>query len=119
MKKNLIALTVFVATNVFADFSGEYVKKNAVVDIKQQGSVVAFSINSSVGQNVCNLDGSALLIDANRAFFTPTEKTDMCVAALNFGGGSLKITTKDCGGYCGLNAAGSMDGVYQKKAMKK
>lgn len=119
MKKVLIGLTVFVATNVFADVSGDYVKKNAGVDVKQQGKAVEFSISSSVGQNVCNLEGTAVMIDANRAAYTPEDKSDKCVAVLNFVGNGLKVTTKDCDEYCGLNAGGSMDGSYQKKITKK
>lgn len=119
MKKVLVGLTVLIATNAFADFSGEYLKRNAVVDIKQQGNKIQFSINSSMGQNVCNLEGTAVLMDANRANFTPEDKSDKCVAVLNFGGNGIKITTENCDDYCGLNAGGSMDGSYQKKTTKK
>jgi len=115
MKKILIGLTFLVATNVFADVSGEYIKKNGVVELKQQGKTVEFSINSSVGQNVCNLEGTAVMINANRADYTPEDKSDKCVAVLNFSGSGLKVTTKGCDEYCGLNAGGSMDGSYQKK----
>lgn len=49
----------------------------------------------------------------------PNDKNNMCVAALNFGGSGHKITTKDCDGYCGLNAGGPMDGVCQRKIRRK
>jgi hypothetical protein len=119
MRKLLVVLILLVATNAFADFSGEYVKKNGVVDVTQKGKTIEFSINSSVGQNVCNLEGTAVLIDKNRAAYTSNDKTDKCVAVLNFSNDGLKVTTKDCDGACGLNAAGSMDGAYKKKASKK
>jgi hypothetical protein len=119
MNKILICLTVLLATNAFADVSGEYIKKNGIADVNQQGKAVEFSINSSVGQNVCNVEGTAVMIDANRAIYTPEEKSNKCVVVLNFKGGVLKVTTKDCDEYCGLNAAGSMDGSYQKKTSKK
>ena len=117
MKKVLIGLglTILVTTNAFAEFSGEYVKKNAGVDVKQQGDSVNFSINSSVGQNACNLEGTAVMIDAKSAAYTPEDKSDKCVALFNFAGGKLKVKTKDCDGYCGMNAEGSMDGSYRKK----
>ena len=111
-----LALTVaFIPVIALADVSGEYSKKNAVAELKQQGKAVEFSINSSVGQNICDLEGVAVMIDQNRAAYTPDDKSDICVAVLNFSGGQLKVTTKDCDNYCGLNAAGSMDGQYKKK----
>lgn len=121
MKKVLIGLglTVLITSNAFADFSGEYVKKNAGVDVKQQGDAVNFSINSSVGQNACNLEGTAVMIDAKSAAYMPEDKSDKCVAILNFAGGGLKVTSKDCDGYCGMGAEGSMDGAYRKKVAKK
>jgi hypothetical protein len=59
------------------------------------------------------------MIDAKSAAFTPEDKSDKCVAILNFAGGGLKVTSKDCDGYCGMNAEGSMDGAYRKKLPRK
>ena len=100
------------------DYSGEYSKDNSSVEVGQQGKVLKFSINSSVGQNTCNLEGSAEMTDATSAAYTSEDKSDTCVAILNFAGGALKVTTKGCDANCGLNAAGSMDGSYQKTAKK-
>lgn len=121
MKKVIVGfgLAVLVATNAFADFSGEYTKKNAAVDVKLQGRAVNFSINSSVGQNVCNLDGTAVMMDAKSAAYTPEDNSNKCVVLFDFSGGRLKVTTKDCDGYCGLNAGGSMDGSYRKEIARK
>lgn len=119
MKKVLIGLVILLATSAFADFSGEYIKKNAGVDVKQKGDSLKFSINSSVGQNSCNLEGAAVIIDVNSAAYTSADKSDKCVAILNFAGSGLKVTTKDCDGSCGVNAGGSMDGAYKKKIVKK
>ena len=102
-----------------ADFTGEYVRENAAVDVKQNGKAIDFSINSVVGQHPCNLEGTAVLIDANRAAYTPKDKSDKCVAILKFVFGGLTVMTKDCEGYCGLNAAGSMDGNYKIGVGKK
>jgi len=115
----IIVLLVLLATNAFADVGGEYNKKNGVVEVKQSGKVLNFSINSSVGEHVCNLEGAALMIDAKRAAYTSQDNTDKCTAVLNFAGGVLKVTTKDCEGVCGMNAAGSMDGTYRKKVSKR
>lgn len=97
----------------FADIGGTYSKKNSVAEIKQQGNSVEFSINSSANQNVCELEGVAAMIDENRAAYTSGDGAEKCVAVLNFSGGQLVVTTKGCEGYCGLNAAGSMDGSYK------
>ncbi len=119
MRKLFVVLILLIATNAFADFSGEYVKKNGVVDVTQKDKMIQFSINSSVEQHACNLEGTAVLIDKNRAAYTSNDNTDKCVTVLTFSKNGLKVTTKDCDSYCGLNAAGSMDGAYKKKASKK
>lgn len=113
---HFFALTIAIIPSIsFADVSGSYGKKNAFAELKQNGKTVEFSINSSAGQSICELEGAAAMIDENRAAFSPSDKSDKCVAVLNFTGGQLKVTTKDCDSYCGLNAAGSMDGQYKKK----
>lgn len=109
----LLALTIALLPCItLADIGGTYSKKNAVAELQKQGSSVEFLINSSVGQNTCELSGVATMIDKNRAAYTPLDKSDKCSAVLNFSGGHLKITTRDCEDYCGLNASGSMDGQY-------
>lgn len=96
-------------------FAEEYSKQNAVADVSRNGASVEFSINSSVGQNGCNMDGVARMIDDSRATYTSGDGADKCVAVLNFSGGQLAVTTKGCEGYCGLNASGSMDGMYKAR----
>lgn len=96
-------------------FAGEYSKQNAVANASRNGASVEFSINSSVGQNGCNMDGVAQMIDDSRAAYTSGDGADKCVAVLNFSAGQLAVTTKGCEGYCGLNAAGSMDGIYKAR----
>ena len=118
MKKWFLALTVLVATNVLADVSGEYTKKNADVDIKQKGNAVEFSISLAIGQHPCSLEGVAAMIDANRAAYTSDVKSDQCAVMFMFSGGALKITTKDCNEFCGLNAIGYIDGTYKEKGKK-
>lgn len=117
MKKLLICLSfsVFATTNAFADVGGEYVNKNAEVDVTQKGKEVKFSINSAVGMQACELKGAAEMINANNATYKSTDNSDKCVVILTFAGNQLKVKTKDCDGYCGMDAAGSMDGTYRKK----
>lgn len=109
----LSLVVAFMPVMALADIGGSYAKKNAAAEIKQQGKSVEFSINSSANQSACELEGVAAMIDDNRAAYTSGEGSDKCVAVLNFSGGQLVVTTKGCEGYCGLNAAGSMDGTYK------
>jgi len=106
-------------TNAMTNFVGKYVKENAEVDIKLQEGKVDFSINSAVEMNACSLEGKALPMSPQSAgysaAFATGDKSNTCVARFDFTDGGLTVTTKDCDGYCGMNAAGSMDGPYQKK----
>ena len=124
--KRLVICFASIAYSVaaFADVSGEFVKNNAGVEIKQQGDSISFSINSSVGDNVCNLNDDdkplvAQMIDANRAVWSSNDRSNKCTVLFNFTSGHLKLTTKDCDSYCGMNAIGSMDGTYKLKKTKE
>jgi hypothetical protein len=114
-----ILLSTLCAGLAVADGTVEYAKKNAVVEVERQGKQVRFSINSSVGQHACSLDGTAIMMQANQAAYTSDDMTDRCVALLTFKSGSLTVTTKDCDGSCGMNAVGSMDGLYKPSVKKK
>lgn len=95
---------------------GRYENDHGIIQITEQQGGVAFDINSSVGQNTCGLDGIAKNIDGARAVYTPEDPADKCVAVLNFSPSGVKVATKGCENYCGMNAAGSMDGDYILKA---
>jgi hypothetical protein len=115
-----IVLHPFGSMCLGVDFTGEYENKYSLATVTQKGNSIKFSISSSFGQNSCDIEGIAKMVDKNRAAYTnPTDSEDNCVIVLNFNPGvegmALKITTKECDGYCGLNAAGSMDGLYIKK----
>lgn len=102
------------------DYTGEYSKKNGGVSVQIiSKNQIKFFINTVVGMNPCNIgeDGGvvATFIDKNRATF---KGEDNCVVEFKFEKNKLKIATKNCDGYCGLNAAGSMDGEYIKKSSK-
>ncbi|MFM2408896.1 MAG: hypothetical protein RL358_1638 [Pseudomonadota bacterium] len=107
------------ATNAITDFSGTYVKENAEIEVKQTGQIVNFSINSVVGQNSCNLEGRAVVMGSLSTSFSAASSTDdksnKCIARFDLASSGLTVITKDCDGYCGMNAEGSMDGLYQKK----
>ena len=125
MKKAALFLS-FLAVTFAAQadgVTGSYTKKNGVIDIKQNGGDIAFSINSSVDMHACNMGEDdpliAKVVDGNRAAWTSEDNTETCVVLLTFTPASVKVTTKDCDGYCGMNAVGSMDGVYKRKKGKK
>ena len=104
------------------DVGGIYEKRNGIVGVKQKGEQIVFSVNSSVGDNACNLGDDAepmiaKMVDSNRAVWTSSDG-DNCTVLLNFKGGELKLTTKDCENSCGIRAVGSMDGVYKLKKSK-
>jgi hypothetical protein len=114
MRKIILPIIALAASfHVLADgVSGKYSSKTAVAEITEQQGAVEFQINSSVGDSACMLDGVAKIIDESRAVYSPSAADDKCVVVLNFAGGALKVTTKDCDAYCGGNAVGSMDGDY-------
>lgn len=100
--------------------SGDYKKKNGVVVARLIDGDVYFIANSVVGMHPCNIGENddpkiAKLVDEHRAVWTSEDNEDKCVVLLNFSGNTLKVTTKDCHGYCGVDAAGSLDGIYTKK----
>ncbi|MBF0283721.1 MAG: pilin [Magnetococcales bacterium] len=102
-------------TSSAANMDGSYEKENGIIDIKTQGNIVRFSVNSSVDMHVCDIENAvAQMVDDHRAAWTPDDKSS-CVLLLNFTGGSVKVTTKDCASQCGMNAIGSMDGIYKRK----
>lgn len=114
--KRALFLAALVAGTAGAQTAGTYTKKGGIVEVgKTSGQAVPFTIQSSVGQNTCTLEGTARLVDAARAAYTSDDPKDMCVAVLNFAGGGLKVTTKACASACGVGAEGSMDGAYTRK----
>ena len=115
-----MVLSSFFTVSFGADFTGEYENKISSVTVNQKGNLLEFVINSSVGQNTCYIEGTAEMVDKTRAAYTnSTDPNDKCVVVFNFDpkekAMDLKVTTKACDGSCGMNAAGSMDGLYKKK----
>ena len=117
----IMVLTIF-GTSAFAadNYTGQYKKKNGEVNVQMlSDNQIKFWINTVVGMQPCNIgeDGNAVatFVDKNRAAFSGEEK---CVVVLRFEKNKLNVTSKDCDGYCGSQAAGSMDGAYLKKSSK-
>lgn len=112
--KSAAVLALALCSTIATAQSVSYSKKNGSVEIISTSDKLAFSIASVVGQNRCELEGTAERIDADRFGYTSDDMADKCVALLNTRGGKLTVTTKGCESQCGSNAAGSMDGTYTK-----
>ncbi|MBA4348675.1 MAG: hypothetical protein C0415_01615 [Thermodesulfovibrio sp.] len=115
----IILLLLIMADGVFAgdNFTGQYKKKNGEINVQVlPDNKLKFWINTVIGMHPCNIgeDGNtvAVFVDSNRAAFKGEQN---CVVVLRFEKNKLKVTTKDCDGYCGMHAVGSMDGTYIKK----
>lgn len=90
-------------------------KDNAILEMSANQDAIKFRLNSSVDQSACEAEGVAKIIDDHRAAYTSDDTSDLCVILFNFESvDRINVTTKDCGGYCGLGAKGSMDGAYSK-----
>jgi hypothetical protein len=120
-KKILIALSVSIlmSTNAFADFSGKYAKKNATVAVSQEGNEFTFSLNSSMGMHACDMEGRAIITKAGHALYKTADDLSHCEAIFELAGNKLTVRTRECDGYCGMNASGTMDGAYRKKISGK
>ena len=115
-KKSLVLAAFLLAASCASAQSQDvqhYTKPNAgVATLKLDNGGTAFRINSSRGQNACMLEGKAEPVSKDRYAYTSADAGDACVAVLTFKGNKLQVTTKDCDGRCGLNAADTMDGSY-------
>ncbi|WP_272904460.1 acyl-CoA dehydrogenase [Citrobacter portucalensis] len=99
----------------------EYTRTGAVLTLKPGQDSAEFSINaaSKDASGVCNMEGTAQQIAAgeNQARrWVWKDNASQCVAVLSEQtNGKLTVKTKGCDGYCGLSAAGAMDGTYSRK----
>lgn len=113
----LVTVSIVLAENTF---TGQYKKKNGEINVQAlPDNRVKFWINTVVGMHPCNIGDDnkaiAVFVDSKRAAFTDDQN---CTILLNFGKNNVKVTTKNCDGYCGAQAAGSMDGVYNRKSSR-
>jgi hypothetical protein len=118
LKRIIIFIAAMSINNAYSGTEGEYSKDNAVASIKSSGKIVEFSIGSSIDMHMCEISGTAVMIDVNRAAYTSNDPEDKCTVLLTLGGEILKVTTNSCESYCGMGAIGSMDGLYRNKIVK-
>lgn len=112
MKNALILVALLACGAAAAQDVERFQKRDAEVKLIRANGGIGFKMQSQRGQNTCEIEGRAEFVDATRAAYTSATPGDQCVALLNFKGKTLTVTTKGCDGYCGLNAAGTLDGNY-------
>lgn len=119
MKK--IVLTLLLASSFTMAHAGEYVKQNGDLSLSMGNGTAEFNINASHGNasGVCNMEGIAEPVGASagqRNRWVYSDSSSACVAVISeLKDGSVNVMTRSCDNYCGVSAAGSMDGKYKKK----
>lgn len=118
--KKIISILFIVSSSTFAH-AGEYVKPNGSMSLSAKNGFADFSINASRGDasGVCNMEGVAESVGAGtgqRTRWVYSDSSSACVVVLSeLKDGSVNVMTRSCENYCGVSAAGSMDGKYKKK----
>ncbi|EGH3470786.1 acyl-CoA dehydrogenase [Salmonella enterica] len=119
MNRKLLALLMVTITLPVA--AAQYVKPGAVLTLNPGKGNAEFNINASTGNGsgVCNMDGTAQEIaagESQKRRWVWNDKTSQCVAVINeMNNGKASFKTRGCEGYCGASAAGTMDGLFDKK----
>jgi len=118
--KRVILATLLLGTSALAT-AAEYVKPNGSLSLAAGGNGVEFNINaaSKDTSGICNMEGSAQSIGPGKNQkhrWVYNDKSSQCVAVISEqNSGKVAVMTKECEGYCGMTAVGSMDGIYRKK----
>lgn len=101
------------------NYTGKFTNKSGELSCKMvPGNKIKFLIFTSVGMQSCILGKYesvfANLTDERHASYKGDGK---CTIDLSFDKGKVTVKTRNCdSAYCGISAAGSMDGVYMKKS---
>lgn len=96
-------------------------KTRAVLTLHPGQDNAEFNINASTGDGsgVCNMEGTAQQIAAGerqKRRWVWNDNTSQCVAVISeMKNGKASVMTRACEGYCGASAAGTMDGLFNKK----
>ena len=107
-----VILILILVASAHAQEVEHFKKRDAEVLLVRANGGVGFKMRSQRGQNTCELEGRAEFVTPTSAAYTSNDMSDACVAVMNFKDGKLTVTTKGCNGRCGLNAGGTIDGVY-------
>lgn len=118
--RRVILAALILSTSALATAT-EYVKPDGSLSLIAEGSGIEFSINAATkdATGICNMDGSAQSIgigENQKHRWVYNDNSSQCVAVIGEqNSGKVTVMTKGCEGYCGISAAGSMDGIYQIK----
>jgi hypothetical protein len=119
MNRKLLALLMTAITLPVA--AAQYVKPGAVLTLHPGENNAEFNINSSMGDGsgVCNMDGTAQQIaagESQKRRWVWNDNTSQCVAVISeLKNAKASVITRGCEGYCGVSAAGAMDGLFNKQ----
>ncbi|WP_318356485.1 acyl-CoA dehydrogenase [Enterobacter sp.] len=119
MNRKLLALLMAAITLPVA--AAQYVKPGAVLTLNPGKGNAEFSINASTrnGSGVCNMEGTAKQIAAGerqKRRWVWNDNTSQCVVIISeLNNGKTSVMTRGCEGYCGASAAGTIDGLFNKK----
>ncbi|EFC1956366.1 acyl-CoA dehydrogenase [Escherichia coli] len=119
MNRKLLALLMAAITLPVA--AAQYVKPGAVLTLNPGKSNAEFNINASTldGSGVCNMEGAANQIaagESQKRRWVWNDNTSQCVAVISEQkNGKASVITRGCEVYCGVSAAGTMDGLFNKQ----
>lgn len=119
MNRKLLALLI--AAIALPAAAAQYVKPGAVLTLHLGQNNAEFNINASTGDGsgVCNMEGTAQQIaagESQKRRWVWNDNASQCVAVISeLNNGRTSVMTRGCEGYCGASAAGTMDGLFNKK----
>lgn len=119
MNRKLLALWMAAITLPAA--AAQYVKPGAVLTLNLGQNNAEFNINASTGDGsgVCNMKGTAQQIAAGESQkhrWIWNDNASQCVVIISeLNNGKTSVMTRGCEGYCGASAAGTIDGLFNKK----
>ena len=119
MNRKLLALLMVTITLPVA--AAQYVKPGAVLTLHPGQNNAEFNINASTGDGsgVCNMEGTAQQIaagESQKRRWVWNDNASECVAVISeLKNGKASVMTRGCEGYCGISAAGTMDGLFNKQ----
>ncbi|UXI69422.1 hypothetical protein [Tahibacter amnicola] len=94
---------------------GRYDNAVGIVEVTQVSrDGFHFHVNTVVDVYPCDVEGFATGSASAHARFHIEEGALSCTMEFSFHDDQLTLDTRGCDGYCGMRAAGSMDGTYRR-----
>jgi hypothetical protein len=92
----------------------KYTKEEGSADLEVSDGQLMFSIRTNMGPSSCDLSGTARWSDRTTAKYASADTSDACTVTFKFIEGQLDVETSECNERCGMQAAGTMDGLYSR-----